>query len=112
MKTLHRDDYWSATPKDQRVEFNVDTNSPHDHDNIWCIRPEETIAFMRTVPVPWIAFKVLAAGAIHPSVGFRFAFESGADFICVGMFDFQVTEDAVIARKVLSGVERQRPWRA
>ena len=28
MKTLHHDKYWSATPREQRVEFNVDSNGP------------------------------------------------------------------------------------
>ena len=57
------------------------------------------------------AFKVLAAGAIPPDEGFGYAFQSGADFICVGMFDFQVTEDAILARKaVLESKDRKRPW--
>jgi len=37
MKTLHHGNYWSATPKEKRVEFNVDSGSPYDHDNIWSI---------------------------------------------------------------------------
>lgn len=113
MKTLHHGNYWSATPKEQRMEFNVDSGSPYDHDNIWSITPEKTIEFMKTVDKPWIAFKVLAAGAIHPREGFRYAFENGADFVCVGMFDFQIREDAIIARDaVSSAANRQRPWRA
>jgi hypothetical protein len=113
MKTLHHGNYWSATPKENRVEFNVDSGSPYDHDNIWSITPERTIEFMKNVDKPWIAFKVLAAGAIHPSEGFKYAFAHGADFVCVGMFDFQITENVLIAREQVSAnSERQRPWRA
>jgi len=113
MKTLHHGNYWSATPKEERVEFNVDSGSPYDHDNIWSISPERTIEFMKKVEKPWIAFKVLAAGAIHPREGFEYAFRNGADFICVGMFDFQITENALIARdKISANSNRQRPWRA
>ena len=112
MKTLHHDQYWSATPKEQRVEFNVDSNGPQDHDNMWSITPQKDIEFMQTVARPWIAFKVLAAGAIHPRDGFKYAFDNGADFICVGMFDFQIRENAVIAKDAVSRAQnRPRPWR-
>jgi hypothetical protein len=67
---------------------------------------------MFNVRQPWIAFKVLAAGAIPPARGFRYAFESGADFILVGMFDWQIAEDVKLAKEVLSGVKRTRPWRS
>ena len=71
------------------------------------------IDFMQTVEKPWIAFKVLAAGAIHPRQGFPFAFKGGADFICVGMYDFQIVEDVNICLDALAAsARRQRPWRA
>jgi hypothetical protein len=108
MKTLHSGDYWSATPKVERPERGLPP-----HDNMWCTKPEETIRFMRSVKKPWIAFKVLAAGAIHPRKGFRFAFENGADFINVGMFDFQIRGDALIALDVISEIKREgrsRRW--
>ena len=68
---------------------------------------------MKILKKPWIGFKILAAGAIHPDEGFRYAFEAGADFICVGMYDFQLVEDVNLAHDILSGdVPRKRPWRA
>jgi len=113
MKTYHADNYWSATPPAQRVEFLVDARSPDNHDNIWDIKPEATREFMATYQKPWIAFKVMAAGAIPPDKAFRFAFAGGADFICAGMFDFQIAEDVKVAKKVLAEtLDRTRPWLA
>jgi len=113
MKTFHADDYWSATPRSQRAEFIVDQNSADNHDNIWDIKPEATRDFMATFHKPWIAFKVMAAGAISPQKGFHFAYQGGADFICAGMFDFQLKEDVQLAKQILAGnLDRTRPWQA
>lgn len=50
-------------------------------------------------------------GATEPEVGFQYAFESGADFICVGMCDFQIVDDVNIALAVLGKkLNRQREW--
>jgi len=117
VKTLHPDNYWSATPKENRKVFDVvgSASDDHDeyHDNMYCRNPQETIDYMKGLEEPWIAFKILAAGALHPREAFKFAFEGGADFICVGMFDFQVRENAILAQQTLAGeIKRARPWRA
>lgn len=109
MKTLHSDNYWSATARADRPR-----NGLPPHDSVWCTEPDKTIEFMRTVWKSWIAFKVLAAGAIHPREGFRFAFQNGADFVNVGMFDFQVRENRVVARDIILEIMkkgRRRTWR-
>jgi len=103
MKTLHKGDYWSAFGGEEQKNFSK--------DNFWCAKPSDVISYMKTVPEPWIAFKILAAGAIHPRNAFRWAFESGADFICVGMYDFQLVGDVNIAYDVLNAkLKRQREW--
>ncbi len=109
MKTLHSTNYWSTRRPDQKQEV-IDN---YGIDNYWCMDPDDTIAFMKWVKRPWIAYKVLAAGAIPPQAGFRHAFENGADFAVVGMFDFQVAEDVRVACEVLSHpLDRMRPWLA
>ena len=115
MQTLHHDRYWSAHPKANRrfMEMYQKESSDHAkyHDNMFCHNHEETAAFMQDVKVPWIAFKVLAAGAIGAEEGFKLAFASGADFICVGMFDFQVKQDAELTQKTIAkSNNRKRPW--
>jgi len=82
------------------------------YDSRWCSRPQELAEFMQDVSKPWIAFKVMAAGAILPRSAFRFAFEHGADFVLAGMFDFEIAEDVQIAQRLIGRVKRKRPWRA
>ncbi len=115
VKTFHHDQYWSAHPESERVEFSVDykRHLEHNkiHDNMFDLFPVQTAEYMKEVKKPWLAFKVLAGGAIQPADGFRYAFENGADFICVGMFDFQIVDDINTANEVLADVKnRTRAW--
>ena len=109
MKTLHHTKYWSARRPDQTKAV----IESYGTDNYFDFEPEKTIAFMQKVKKPWIAYKVLAAGAIHPRVGLDYAFSNGADFTCVGMFDFQVVENAGLAAQIVPKHEdRRREWYA
>ncbi len=104
MKTINAKNYWSAGPMPR-------------NDSVWSETPEQTIELMNSSKKPWIGYKVLGAGAIHPKEGFQYAYQNGTDFICAGMFDFQITEDAIIAKKIVSNIEsgkikRERPWLA
>ena len=117
MKTMHHDNYWSAHPRENRVAFEVDGDKSLDHnrfhDNCFCPFPDRTVDFVNRTKVPVMGFKVLAAGAIEPKDGFNWAFENGADFICVGMFDFQVVDDVNICIETLQNLKnRQREWYA
>ena len=66
---------------------------------------------MKTVEKPWIAFKVMAAGAIPPKDAFRYAFDNGADHILAGMFDFEIAEDVELAKAAIAGAAKRRRGR-
>lgn len=107
-KTLHSHEYYTAPREDEKGIMGA-------HDNSWCNDPQAVIDFMAKVNKPWIAFKILAAGAIHPRTAFPYAFKNGADFLLVGMFDWQIEEDAKLAKRVHSiltgsNSRRSRPW--
>ena len=109
LKTLHNTEYWSS----QRADHDRDVidNLKLGVDNYWCRDYGQTIEFMQTVKKPWVAYKVLAAGAVHPSDGFEYAYKNGADFVLAGMFDFQLAEDAAIAKECIAkNLQRRRLW--
>ena len=106
MKTLHPNNYWSYQSDEPKPAVNTNRK-----DNYWSRTPEETISYMNEVDKPWIAFKTLAAGALKPKEGFKYAFENGADFACVGMFDYQVVDDCNILTDTLKNIpDRKRKF--
>ena len=115
-KTFHHDNYWSATPRENRKEYPSYSMTPiTDHnqwnDNMWDQFSEQTIEVFKSIDVPFFGFKVLAAGAIQPADGIRWAYENGADFVCLGMYDFQVVTDVNTTIEILGSLgKRERPW--
>jgi len=107
IKTFHHHHYPTGPQPDQLT-------APYTEiPGYWCREPQATIEVMKQVSKPWIAFKVMAAGAIGPADAFKYAFENGADHILAGMFDFEVEEDVRIARETLAAAaDRPRPWRS
>jgi hypothetical protein len=114
-KTIHPDTYWGTLREEEKRPYLVDSFGPDDYDCMWEQWPEKSIQVMNDIETPWVGFKVLAAGAVHPEEGFKFAFQNGADFVCAGMFDWQVRDNASIAKEILadeSVKNRKRIWRA
>lgn len=104
LKTFHHHRYPSAPRPDELTQVMT------DHPGYWCKDPERVIEVMKTVEKPWIAFKVMAAGAIPPQDAFAYAYQNGADHIVAGMFDFEIEADVKIATDVLSSIQRARNW--
>jgi hypothetical protein len=106
IKTFHHHNYPTG-PKPEEIK------GPHSEvPGYWCKDPQETIDVMKAVDKPWIAFKVMAAGAIPPKNAFQYVFDNGADFVLAGMFDFEIAEDVMIANAALKQTKRNRPWKA
>lgn len=119
MKTFNSAQYWSAGPpappdpnwKPSKAQLVQSEYTNATHDNIWETTPKQTAEFFAKVKKPFVAYKVLAAGAIHPRDGFKYAFEKGADFVIAGMYDFQLKEGANITKSLLAGkLDRTRAW--
>ena len=117
MCCMHHDNYWSAHPRENRKKFQTLERHSVDHNmyhgNMFCAFPERAIDFVNSTKVPVMGYKILAAGAIYPQDGFNWAFENGADFICVGMFDFQIVDNTNMCIDTLQNLQnRGRSWYA
>lgn len=118
MKTIHHDKYPSATPlgyRDERgndIRFIDAKTTPNIFDdNMWCPDADAVAEFMQNVEKPWLGYKVLAGGAIQPADGFKFAFDNGAEFIGVGMYDFQIFDNVKTTVHCLDNLSnRRRGW--
>ncbi|UCG49635.1 MAG: twin-arginine translocation signal domain-containing protein [Phycisphaerales bacterium] len=105
IKTFHHHKYPTAPRPDELKGPTAEV------PGYWCKDPAETIEVMSKVAKPWIAFKVMAAGAIDPRSAFRYVFENGADHTLAGMFDFEIAEDVKIVNEVLANLKnRSRAW--
>jgi hypothetical protein len=125
MKTFNSGNYWSAGPPKEPDPNWKPTETQlaqpelgvwGSHNNLWETTPKQTAAFMAKINVPWIGFKVLAAGALSPRESFNYCFKNGCDFVCVGMYDFQVADNANVTKQILvvdkDKLGRTRPWLA
>jgi hypothetical protein len=66
-----------------------------------CEDPEAAKRTMARIEKPFISYKVLGAGRDKSESGFRHAFEAGAIFIAMGMFDFLVEENVELVNSTL-----------
>jgi hypothetical protein len=124
MKTFNSGNYWSAGPplepkpgwKPTDTELaEAEIGGWGSHNNLWDTTPKQTAAFMANIKVPWIGFKILGAGALPPREAFTYAFKNGCDFICVGMYDFQVADNVNVTKQLIQEKDklgRTRPWLA
>jgi hypothetical protein len=115
MVTMHHSNYWSAHPIENRVAYESIGTKQTDHnkwhDNCFCTFPDRTVEFVSKTNVPVIGFKTMAAGAIPPADGIRWAFENGADFVNAGMLDYQLISDINITLEILNNLPgRKREW--
>ena len=110
MKTVHRTDYPTARLGEDR-KTSKDGLGVCDNRFVDTGR-QEVFDYMERRPEPWIAFKVLGAGIEHPRDAFPAVYRGGADFACVGMYDYQVVEDVNIANEIFrDGLPaRKRTW--
>ena len=115
VKSFHSDGYPTSRPTPAAVRDEYIQFTPGYFDNIWCAHPDRVIEAFQSIAKPWLATKVLAAGAIDTRGGLTYALEQGgADFASVAMFDFLIAPNAQTVKRIVPRADkkRSRPWRA
>lgn len=115
VQAFHADGYPTSRPTPAEVREDFIQLTPGYFDNIWCAHPDQVIEAFKSITKPWLATKVLAAGAIDARGGLTYALEEGgADFASVAMFDFLIAGNAQAVKRLVPRADRKRtrPWRA
>jgi hypothetical protein len=113
VQAFHPDGYPTSRPTPPEVREEFIQLTPGYFDNIWCAHPDKVIEAFRSITKPWIATKVLAAGAVDSRGGLSYALEDGgADFAAVAMFDFLIPGHAQTTKRIVPRADqkRVRPW--
>lgn len=113
VKSFHADGYPTSRPTPSETRHDYIQLTPGYFDNIWCAHPEQVMEAFKSITKPWLATKVLAAGAIDARGGFTHALEDGgADFAAAAMFDFLVAGNAHTVKRLIPRADqnRSRPW--
>jgi len=96
-KTFHHDKYWSVTPPENRKEYPTYPTSPIQiviNGMIIC-----GISFMSkqlklSMPLMFRFWIQSISRRFNTTIKWNtLAYENGADFVCLGMYDFQVVDD-------------------
>jgi hypothetical protein len=114
VQAFHSDGYPTSRPTPPEVREEFIRHTPGYFDNIWCAHPDQVIETFASITKPWLATKVLAAGAIDSRRGLTYALEEGgADFAAVAMFDFLIAGNAQTVKRIIPRADRKRtrPWR-
>lgn len=70
-------------------------------NNLWCVDPEGTAAYMKSRSEPWVSIRGLAGGGIQPYDACKFAYGRGVGAVALNLLDFQVVEAVNAAMKAL-----------
>lgn len=70
-------------------------------NNLWCVDPEGTAAYMKSRPEPWVSIRGLAGGGIQPYDACKFAYDRGVGTVALNLLDFQVVDAVNAAMKAL-----------